>query len=261
MGLTIKFGLSIPRNDAREARRLVEALRQEVLGLPFQSVSDLGHFVSHRADHRKSTAEPWRSFLIQAQGFLWDPLDPHTAYSVPPLEVYGFRTWPGEGCEEANFGLCLYPEAVRRPDGGDFPSGLGGWSWRSFCKTQYANDPRCGGIANFLRCHLLVVALLDAAVRLGFAVEVDDEGEYWGKRDVAALARTVGDWDRFVAALGGALKDSAEREGISFIAPILGRPDFESLEAAGSRDPQVAKVLDLVRRTARRPSATDKSGS
>ena len=38
---------------------------------------------------------------------------------------------------------------------------LKGWRWHSFCKTQYASDPRCGGVENFLRCHLCVVKLLD----------------------------------------------------------------------------------------------------
>jgi hypothetical protein len=256
MGLTIHYGLSIPRNDAREARRLLAALRQEALGLPFQSLSDIGHFVGQEADYRKAGAEPWRWFLVQAQGFVRDPLDPHAAYSVPPLEIYGFMTLPGGGCEPANLGLCLYPEEMARPDGTKLPCGLQGWAWKSFCKTQYANDPRCGGLANFLACHLLVVSVLDAAADLGFAVEVNDESDYWKNRDVAALARTVGDWDRFTAALGGALKDSAERHGASLLSPIFARPDFEHLEAAGAKDPQVAKVLELVRKTARKPPST-----
>src|SRR5690606_4233953 len=38
---------------------------------------------------------------------------------------------------------------------------LGGWRWSSFTKTQYASDPACGGIPNFLRCHISVVTLLE----------------------------------------------------------------------------------------------------
>ncbi len=30
------------------------------------------------------------------------------------------------------------------------PTKLAGWYWGSFCKTQYASDPECGGIPNFL---------------------------------------------------------------------------------------------------------------
>ena len=39
------------------------------------------------------------------------------------------------------------------------PAGHGSWS--SFCKTQYANDPRCGGWENFQRAHLSVLAVLE----------------------------------------------------------------------------------------------------
>ena len=50
---------------------------------------------------------------------------------------------------------------------------LKGWSWLSFCKTHYASDPRCGGLPNFLRCHLGVVALLDEAKNLGILGTVE----------------------------------------------------------------------------------------
>ena len=30
-------------------------------------------------------------------------------YRVKPKHVIAFTTDPGEGCEQANFGLCLYP--------------------------------------------------------------------------------------------------------------------------------------------------------
>jgi hypothetical protein len=66
-------------------------------------------------------------------------------------------------------------------------TGLGGWSWTSFCKTQYAAKPEVGGVANFLKCHLAVIGLLDAAKAIGFAVEVVDEGDYWEQRDTGAL--------------------------------------------------------------------------
>lgn len=249
MGLTINYVLSIHRNDAREARRLIAALRQEALGLPFQSVSEIRHFVGPAADHRKTAAEAWRWFLVQAQGRVRDPQQPDYSYSVPPLEVFGFKAWPGHGCEEVNLGLCLYPETLIRSDDTSFPVDLDGWRWASSVKTQYANDRRYGGLANFLACHLSVIALLDAAAQLGLVREVSDGGGYWEKRDVAALARTVGDWDAFIAAIGGALKDSAKRGGASLLAPILERPDFERLEAAGIKDPAVAKVVGLIRAT------------
>lgn len=56
---------------------------------------------------------------------------------------------------------------------------LAGWRWSSFCKTQYASDPSCGGIPNFLRCHISVITLLDRIAKLpDVRVRVDDEGHY-----------------------------------------------------------------------------------
>lgn len=41
-------------------------------------------------------------------------------------------------------------------------TGLGsGWRHSSFCKTQYASDPECGGVPNFLKCHISLITLLD----------------------------------------------------------------------------------------------------
>ena len=42
---------------------------------------------------------------------------------------------------------------------------------------QYASNPDCGGVENFLRCHLAVVKLLDHAATLGILKEVSDEGD------------------------------------------------------------------------------------
>ena len=59
-------------------------------------------------------------------------------------------------------------------------TGLGsGWRYSSFCKTQYASDPQCGGIPNFVRCHLCVIHLLDRIGQLRtMKVETTDEGKY-----------------------------------------------------------------------------------
>ena len=46
--------------------------------------------------------------LIQAGQYVNDPRD--EGYRVAPTHVIAFSTWPGQGCEEANFGLCRYPQ-------------------------------------------------------------------------------------------------------------------------------------------------------
>ncbi|NLX98608.1 MAG: hypothetical protein GXY83_20815 [Rhodopirellula sp.] len=103
--------------------------------------------------------------------------------------------------------------------------------WSSFCKTQYANDPRRGGWANFQCAHLSVCAILEHMQRIGFKVEVSDEGGFWEKRDLAALAQEIGEWDAMLAGLGGVLKDAAEARGVGFESAMSGRPDFERLES------------------------------
>ena len=107
---------------------------------------------------------------------------------------------------------------------------MSNWSWSSFCKTQYASNPDCGGLENFLRCHLAVVKLLDHAATLGVLKEVSDESDYFQKRDVPALAEQVGDWNTMVAGWAGRFKD-AFGEGV--VSEIGQFPNFEHLEAKG----------------------------
>ena len=121
-------------------------------------------------------------------------------------------------------------------------------TWGSFCKTQYANDPRVGGMPNFLRAHLAVCAILEKAQDLGFAVHVRDEGDFWTKRDVKALAEEVGQWDQMIAAQFGLLKDAVP----GMESPMQGRPDFEQLEAK-AHNSEVGKLLGKIRDYLRTP--------
>ena len=113
-------------------------------------------------------------------------------------------------------------------------TGLGsGWRYSTFCKTQYASDAECGGIPNFVRCHLCVIHLLDRIGQLPtMKVEIDDEGKYgrsyytddpwaeervytWhdGKYDVKALVEEVGEWNEMIAATFGAINDVLKASG------------------------------------------------
>ena len=88
--------------------------------------------------------------------------------------------------------------------------------WRSFCKTQYANDARLGGWANFVKAHLSVVAVLDCAKLLGFEVDVQDEGAFWETRDLRVLAEHMGELDK--------IKDPAawQTQVTRFLAKLVG---------------------------------------
>jgi hypothetical protein len=118
-------------------------------------------------------------------------------------------------------------------------------TWGSFCKTQFSNDPRVGGMPNFLRAHMSVCAILEKAQDLGFTVHVSDEGDFWTKRDVKALAEEVGHWDQMLAGLFGVLKDAVPADIVPESA-MSGRPDFEQLEAK-AQTTEAGKLLGKIR--------------
>jgi hypothetical protein len=83
---------------------------------------------------------------------------------------------------------------------------------------------------NFLRCHLMLIRLLDEAVELGISADVHDEGKFWQKRNIQALAQEVGEWNEMLAGLAGQFKDLFGDNVESAIAKF---PNFEHLEARG----------------------------
>lgn len=252
MGLTIHYNLRSAVRTVRETRAQVEQLRQRALQLPMQSISDLVERRGGEADFENCPRDdPHRWLLIQSGAYVSEEApDGQYSYRVAPSHVIAFSTQPGPGSEQANFGLCRNPGTITVPDwricgrSRRLRTGCSGWQWGSFCKTQYASDPECGGVENFLRCHLSVVALLDAAREVGFETTVSDEGEYWERRDPEALARAIGEWNEMVAAFVGGLKDHT---GNHLASPILAFSNFEHLEAAGVTAGRARPLLDALR--------------
>lgn len=240
MGLTIHYSLQADTNNARAARTLLEQLRSKALDLPFKEVGELVEFKGDDASFENCSPDaPHRWLLIQSDGSV---IQGDSHFRASPNHLIAFSTWPGEGSEEANFGLALYPKTIEIEDRSQVPhrkkrlrTELPPWSWKSFCKTQYASNPQCGGVEHFLRCHLAVVKLLDHAAELGILKEVSDEGGYWDKRDLKALATEVGEWNSMIAGWTGRLKDAF---GDSIQAEITKFPDFEHLEAKGRESDQ-----------------------
>ncbi len=236
MGLTIHYHLKTELSRPADIRTLVESVRQVALDLPFKEVDEVVEFEGKDADHDEGGKEDEHRWLkIQAGVYLQEG---NHHFSVKPSHIIAFRSWPGEGCEPANIGFCRYPATIEVPTSHGrtkkLRTKLTGWSWGSFCKTQYSSSPECGGIQNFLGCHLCVVKLLDFIKKTGLAqVEVSDEGEYWEKRDLGALAREVGEWNEFIAAFSGMLKDAAGQNGMIVESAIAGFANFEHLEARG----------------------------
>jgi hypothetical protein len=160
-----------------------------------------------------------------------------------PTHVIAFSVFPADGCEPANFGLCRYPNTVVVNEK-KVKSPLSGWRWSSFCKTQYASNPDIGGVQNFVRAHLGVVAILDYAKQLGILGDVTDEGGYFEKRDVSALVKEVHEWNAMIAGAVGALKDTVEAVGgnkRTLASEITRYPNFEHLEAKGRKDDEASQ--------------------
>ena len=172
---------------------------------------------------------------------------------VPALHALFFFVHV-QGSESAPIGLASHPPVVlhredviernednsergRRVGQGDpieFPTRRRGYySWHSFCKTQYAGNPKLGGEANFLKAHLSLIELLDQIHAAGVNVRVRDDTRYAKHRDVDRLLRSLREWDAVVARIAGSFGDVLGNEAGSLIAPIKQRPDFEHLEANG----------------------------
>ena len=250
MGLTIHYQLKAKGSEAK-ARKLIEALHQQAHDLPFKEVGDIVDLSGDECNYdKRDKDDPLRWLLIQSQGSVsLSHLPGESEYSsrrVSPTRLIAFTAWPGEGCEESNLGLCQYPAAIVDPRHGKLKTKLSGWRWSSFCKSQYASDPRCGGVENFLRCHLTVIAMLDKAKELGCLESASDEGEFYENRNVEALVNEIGSWNQMIAAFGGKLKDVL---GGGIEMPIADYPNFEQLELAGQSQlpPQIEELVKLIK--------------
>jgi hypothetical protein len=110
-------------------------------------------------------------------------------------------------------------------------------------------------VANFLRCHLTVIAMLDQAKQLGCLEEVCDEVGFWEKRDLSALVKEIGSWNEMIAAFGGNLKDLVGNGPGKLESAIAEFLNFERLEAAGQNrlPPELQKLFALMERVRARP--------
>lgn len=136
---------------------------------------------------------------------------------IPAESGWNVMVLPGAGSEPAEFGLCRYP-------------GCPHWKLAGACKTQYAVQH---GWEHFLLCHRRVISLLDLWRDFGVDVKVTDEGGFWEARSVERLRERLGTYDRLVAAMAGALKDSLGKGPRGVQAEIFNDARFERLEAEG----------------------------
>jgi hypothetical protein len=112
MGLTIHYALHGRIRSPRRARELMEELRRKALDLPFKEVDEVVELVGPECLYEgRERDDPLRWLLIQARQIVAVGDEYH---HVPPDRLVAFSTWPGEGCEQANFGLGVYPKTMER---------------------------------------------------------------------------------------------------------------------------------------------------
>jgi len=238
MGLTIHFTLvAPPETDAARAKELVGQLRRHALGFKQRGRVDSIHPLGNDAEALR-WAEEWRFFPVP------DHPERRHEINVKPVQGFLFLVGVGADCEPLWLGLCRYPLTVR-VEGVLRRTDLRGWLLNGFCKTQYAS---LHGWEHFRRCHTAVIDLLAGARRLELAVEINDEGDYWSGRDLAALRRSLDEMNGAIAAAAGVLKDwSEETGGAPVQAPILAHPQFERLEAVGEARGYASRLRKVLR--------------
>jgi hypothetical protein len=251
MGLTVyyewktKAGVSL-------ARRLIAKFRAMALKLPFDKVSE--SYEQDAPDGKSRFLQHGHSFPAGALYLSRKRKDgDEEVVTVPAVHALFFVVHV-RGAETASIGLASHPPVVvhcedvirRNKDGSErerffgrgdpveFPTRRRGYySWHSFCKTQYAGNPKHGGESNFLRAHLSLIELFDQIKGAGVEVRIRDDSRYAKHRDVDRLLRSLRDWDAVVARFAGAFGDAVGDKAGALVAPIMDRPDFEHLEAKG----------------------------
>jgi len=91
--------------------------------------------------NRRDRKDPLRWLLVQTVEPLEVKIEQvrkghqrNLCLTVIPEQVIAFTAWPGEGCEESNFGLCKYPAIIETAIG-PRKTNLSGWRWESFCNN------------------------------------------------------------------------------------------------------------------------------
>ena len=226
MGLTIHFQLSLPATTPRaHVVQRLEQLRSAAVALPFDDVGAVTFARAGETLGDQMAARPLleRCFLMWAwlqveRGVVTvdEPITDDAANQYEPIETttyendfedgvlpeaIGFAVDVGINCEPAMFGLAWVPP--RDADFRQLDDQPPVWRWHCSCRTAYA----CLESGDhFIRCHTAIVALLDHAKAIGFAVGVGDESGYWETRDLGRLQAHAEQRDGLVE-LSGALSD------------------------------------------------------
>jgi len=180
MGLTVHYDLKFKGTEA-EVQNKLEELKFCAEQLPFAEINgpaflDYGKWTLEKY-HAKKGYNDWRDWA-SIQGMNYEKTDANGP------KAFCLNLWLGEGCEPMNIGL-------RQCWNSNY------WTWYSFCKTQYAEE--------FVKCHLLVIRMLDECKRLDILKDVRDEGKYWETRDIKVLGGNINESTEMLQDLFGKL--------------------------------------------------------
>jgi hypothetical protein len=211
MGLTVHYDWKL-KCDLSTARRMIARFRAAAQKLPFDDISEI---YEQDPPDKKALFRSYRHSFRKGDLYLPRTRDDgeEEVVSVPALHALFFHVRV-KGAETASIGLASHPPVVvhredvieRRKDGSEggrrFGQGApiefatrrrGYYSWHSFCKTQYAGNPKLGGEANFLKAHLTLIELLDQISAAGAQVRIRDDSRYAKHRNVDRLLRSLRD--------------------------------------------------------------------
>lgn len=169
MGITIHWDLRYSRKDPS---RPLEAVRNwAIKSKLFKYVGEVQKLEGKDCDYRNYSydhEDHW--LLIQARDMI---------SLLIPIEMCFVKLWWGDGCEQTN--LCLAKYSIHQKN----------WRGNAFTKTHYAKD--------FITAHMAVCLALDFLHKQpSMAVKVRDDADFWKKRDVLGLIKTLDEWDEYL---------------------------------------------------------------
>ena len=222
MGLTINYEFRFG-GTKQELQSKLEQIRQKCLDLPFEEVGEVFNkpIIQEQIDvwnenqwDKDYTVEQ-RDKALKAAGIddTWLIVKTMSAKVIKKdnsvtvhrdelkhCDIVGLSLLAGEGCESSN--LWFYKKTRQKY-----------WIAKEYCKTQYAT--------HFVRCHLLIVRLIDLVKESGIeVVKVDDEGDYYETRDINKLADNINDYTDLISSIFGSLKNNLPDGFVVLEAPI-----------------------------------------
>ncbi|MBK8205625.1 MAG: hypothetical protein IPK87_02405 [Planctomycetes bacterium] len=239
--------------DRAGARRIVAAMREAALKLPFVRVSEIideewGDEQTRDPERRKkrrkkmSDADLERHFIRWPGRWFVKNDDDHEVDGelIEPTWTCYF-TAELNGCDPVIAALASHVSHVnvKREWGGYSEASTkleGLMAWQCRVETLNASMPQHGGWANFLKQHTTVLKFLGTVEKLGPTLDVWDQDGYWETTSEDLLRKDLERSGAITAHSFGAMKDAMEHgDELGDVLPFLKHPLFEQLEAKGEQ--------------------------